>query len=172
MNERDDRTDEGMRSGEFFRAKEQSGIELSVLKEFLRGCSDSPQRFFHNQLRTRAGSEWFEATTAELAAELDRTGGLLTHKDDREFLRRAKSAGKKKLQVAQQSQSVSTEELAESVALYFGAICLLLAHPETTTLREVSSIGPSSIEETLQVMRETLDSSWQSVIDVAMEHLD
>ena len=160
------------RSGSFFHQDESDGIELSIIEDATAPREETPLGFFIEQLLTRDGVKWFELCTRRVSESLGRPDGLIAHRDDRELLLSVKKEGKQRLQQAQNSDRVSPTTLSEAVALYFGAVTLLLAHPETKQLQSISSITTEDMRRTLQVMRRVLNSPWQDVIDAGFAVLD
>ncbi len=160
------------RSGSFFHQDKSDGIELSIIEDATAPREETPLGFFIEQLLTRDGAKWFELSTSRASESLGRPDGLVAHKGDREFLLSVKKEGKERLQQAQNSDRVSPTTLSEAVALYFGAVTLLLAHPETKQLQSISSISTEDMRSTLQVMRRVLNSPWQDVIDAGFALLD
>lgn len=144
-------------------SEDTPSVEIEALRAILQEVTESPQQQLHARLAAVDGAEWFESC---LRAALGATGPELVRAGDREILFKLKRAGKRRLRSA-----VTPPESTEAVALYFGAVALLLAHPETESVEEVSGLTRRVLEHTIGEMRETLGEEWLPILERAEETL-
>ena len=144
-----------------------SSVSSEALRNILRQSTENPQSQLHRRLRESDGGHWFLRTLEEKLEGIRGGEDVARDRSDRTELLHLKKTGKRLL-----GEARSVDETQSAAAVYMGAVVLLLAHPETGSSGEISSLGVTALEETIEELRECLPTEWHETLDRAQSLVD
>ena len=142
-------------------------VEISTLRQILHQSTPTPQSHFHRRLRESDGRSWFLQRVAGALTELGFEGSFRDSFGEREALKALKRAGKRRLRDAR-----SADQIEEAALLYFGGVFGLLADQQTSSISEITGLESAIVEDSIQVIGETLGEEWSDQFASAERFFD